>query len=87
MEATTAHRRIYDSASPGPLMVRDLREFWQRRGLLRLLVTRDLVLRYKRSLLGVWWTLLNPLLKMAVLWAVLAGAWIIARAHSPAGRR
>jgi ABC-type polysaccharide/polyol phosphate export permease len=36
-------------------------------GLLRLLVTRDLRIRYKRSLLGVWWTLLSPLLEMAAL--------------------
>src|SRR3954451_9484006 len=75
MEATVGTRRIYDSAASGPAALGDLREFWSRRGLLRLLVTRDLVLRYKRSVLGVWWTLLNPLLKMVVLWAVLSGVF------------
>jgi ABC-type polysaccharide/polyol phosphate export permease len=49
-----------------------MRTVWAYRGLLRLLVSRDLVLRYKRSLLGVWWTLLNPLLTMTVLWVVFS---------------
>ncbi len=75
MEATSAARDVYDSAAPGTALGRELGEFWRRRGLVRLLVTRDLVLRYKRSLLGVWWTLLNPLLKMLVLWAVLSGVF------------
>jgi ABC-2 type transport system permease protein len=42
------------------------------RGLLRLLVERDLTVRYKRSLLGVWWTLLNPMLTMGVMWVVFS---------------
>lgn len=33
---------------------------------LRELVQRDLRLRYKRSLLGVFWSLLNPLLQLLV---------------------
>lgn len=45
---------------------------WNYRGLLKLLVARDLTVRYKRSTLGVWWTLLNPLLTMTVLWVVFS---------------
>jgi len=30
------------------------------------------LLKYKRSVLGVWWTLLNPLLTMTVLWLVFS---------------
>jgi len=45
----------------------DLRELWDYRGLLRDLVARDLKVRYKRSVLGVVWTMLNPLLLMAIL--------------------
>jgi ABC-type polysaccharide/polyol phosphate export permease len=45
---------------------------WEHRGLARLLVVRDMRLRYKRSLFGVWWTLLSPLLEMAVLAAVFS---------------
>ncbi len=33
---------------------------------------RDLTLRYKRSVLGVWWTVLNPLLTAAVMWLVFS---------------
>lgn len=62
----------YDSDErSAPLLgeARDLRDF---SGLLRLLVVRDLTLRYKRSVLGVWWTLLNPLLTVSVMWLVFS---------------
>jgi ABC-type polysaccharide/polyol phosphate export permease len=36
------------------------------RGLLRNLLARDLTVRYKNSMLGFFWTLLNPLLQMVV---------------------
>ena len=45
---------------------------YQRAPLIRLLVTRDLTVRYKRSVLGVWWTLLNPLLTTLVMWIVFS---------------
>jgi ABC-type polysaccharide/polyol phosphate export permease len=64
---------VYDSAVRRPLLVGELRDIWEYRRLIRLLVTRDVLLRYKRSLLGVWWTLLNPLLTTAVLWLVFSG--------------
>jgi ABC-type polysaccharide/polyol phosphate export permease len=44
-----------------------LAELWQFRGLLRSLVIRDLKVKYQRSLLGLTWTLLNPLLTVAIL--------------------
>jgi ABC-type polysaccharide/polyol phosphate export permease len=61
---------VYDSDQARRPLVSELRNLWNYRGLLRLLVTRDLTVRYKRSTLGVWWTLLNPFLFMAVLWMV-----------------
>lgn len=60
----------YDSAQVRRPVITELQNFWRHRGLLRLLVTRDLTVRYKRSVLGVWWTLLNPLLTTAVMWLV-----------------
>jgi ABC-type polysaccharide/polyol phosphate export permease len=63
---------IYDSAAPSPSVLRDARATWRKRSLLRVLVARDLAVRYKRSVLGVWWTLLNPLLETAVLWMVFS---------------
>ncbi len=58
---------IYDSAAPSPSLLQDTRSTWRARSLLRVLITRDITVRYKRSVLGVWWTLLNPLLETAVL--------------------
>lgn len=66
---------IYDSAHAEVPLLDQLRELWRLRPLIRIIITRDLILRYKRSLLGVWWTLLNPMLKMLVMWAVLSGVF------------
>lgn len=62
----------YDSAQRRSPLVQEAANLWTFRGLLKLLVVRDITLRYKRSLLGVWWTLLNPLLTTAVLWLVFS---------------
>jgi lipopolysaccharide transport system permease protein len=43
-----------------------LLELWRFRQLVLLLVSRELKVRYKRSVLGVLWTMLNPLLLMVV---------------------
>jgi ABC-type polysaccharide/polyol phosphate export permease len=40
--------------------------------LLRLLVQQELTLRYKRSVIGIGWTLLNPMLTSFVLWIVFS---------------
>lgn len=61
---------LYDSAQMRRPLLTEFRNLWEFRGLLRLLVTRDLTVRYKRSTLGVWWTLLNPLLTMSVMWLI-----------------
>jgi ABC-type polysaccharide/polyol phosphate export permease len=61
---------VYDSDQVRRPLVSELSSLWRYRGLLRLLISRDLTLRYKRSTLGVWWTLLNPLLFTGVLMIV-----------------
>jgi ABC-2 type transport system permease protein len=66
----TTSATYYDSDLVRRPLVTELRNLWHYRGLIRLLVTRDLTVRYKRSALGVWWTLLNPLLTMMVMWVV-----------------
>lgn len=64
---------VYDSAQTRTPLVTEFRNLWRYRGLLRLLVARDLTVRYKRSVLGVWWTLLNPLLTTGIMWVVFGG--------------
>jgi len=44
----------------------------RQRGLVNLLVSRNLIVRYKRSVIGLWWTLLHPLLTAAILYMVFA---------------
>lgn len=61
---------VYDSAQPRRPLYTEFRNFWNYRGLVKLLVSRDLTVRYKRSVLGMWWTLLNPLLTTAIMWLV-----------------
>jgi ABC-type polysaccharide/polyol phosphate export permease len=65
---------VYDSAQPRTPLVTELRNFWLYRRLIKLLVARDLTTRYKRSVLGVWWTLLNPLLTAGVMYLVFGVA-------------
>lgn len=60
----------YDSAQARRPVITEVLNFWDYRGLIKLLVVRDLTVRYKRSTLGVWWTVLNPLLTSLVLWII-----------------
>ncbi len=53
-------------------MLGSLREVFRYRSLLRDLVARDLKVRYKRSALGILWTMLNPLLLMVIFTIVFA---------------
>ncbi len=62
-------------------MFRAARELLQYRPLLLNLVSRDLKVRYKRSVLGVVWTLLNPLLMMIVLGIVFSNVMRLSMAH------
>lgn len=49
-----------------------LHEFWRYRDLLKLLVTKNIKLKYRRSWLGYVWSILNPLLIMAVMTVVFS---------------
>ena len=44
--------------------------FWKYRYLLQNLITRDFKLKYRRSVLGVAWSVLNPLLTCLVMFLV-----------------
>ena len=53
------------TSSPG--LRAELRELWAFRHLVRTLVERDLRVRYKNSVLGIAWTMVNPLVQVFVL--------------------
>jgi ABC-type polysaccharide/polyol phosphate export permease len=57
----TTETHTYSPAASG-----HLRQLWSYRELLRNLVERDIKVRYKRSVLGFAWMLLNPLITMVV---------------------
>ena len=58
---------VYDTARRGFLFVEEAKALWDYRHLVAELVQRDLKVRYKRSVLGVAWSMLSPLLSMVAL--------------------
>jgi len=63
---------IYDSAKRGSSALEELRGIFQYRDLIYQLVRRDIVTRYKRSVLGIAWTMLQPLGMMIVMTVVFS---------------
>ena len=57
-------------------MLTQLKELWTYRDLVRNLVTRDLKVRYKNSMLGIVWSWLNPLLMMLIFTFVFDVLWV-----------
>jgi ABC-2 type transport system permease protein len=74
---------VYDSRVRERLVIGEVRALWSYRSLLGLLVRRDVFFRYKRSALGVAWTILNPLLYMGVLWVVFSSLFRTASVGVP----
>ena len=66
MKAVELARPAALAPSPAPVRRTGIRELFDYRQLVALLVVRELKVRYKRSVLGLLWTMLNPLLLMIV---------------------
>lgn len=58
---------VYDSAHRRSPAYEELKGVIRYRDLIVQLISRSLKIRYKRSILGIGWTMLNPLLMMLVL--------------------
>jgi ABC-type polysaccharide/polyol phosphate export permease len=58
---------IYDSDHRDPLPLEELKGVVKYRSLIVQLVNRDIISRYKRSVLGIAWTMLNPFGTMLIL--------------------
>ena len=65
-------KSIYDTTKRGNPAWEELNEVLKYRHLLVQLVRRDILTRYKRSVLGVAWTMLNPLGIMIILTIVFS---------------
>lgn len=63
---------MYDSAHRPTPFLEELQELWRLRELVILWAGRNIKLRYKRSVLGILWTLLEPLLLMTILSVVFS---------------
>jgi ABC-type polysaccharide/polyol phosphate export permease len=68
-------------AGSGLSILDEARDLVAHEHLLRSLVMRDLTVRYKRSVLGVVWTMLNPLLMMLILTLVFSAFFRFAIKH------
>ncbi len=67
-----AHAQIaINDADDRDSILGSLRELWQHRLLIRELAQRDLKLRYKNSVAGIAWSLLNPILLIFVITMML----------------
>jgi ABC-type polysaccharide/polyol phosphate export permease len=64
--------RLYDSSRRPPRPLEEARALWAYRNLVVEMAIRDIKIRYKRSVLGVVWTMLVPLLNMVVLTLVFS---------------
>ncbi len=74
---------VYDSANNRVSAITELKELGKYRYLLGQLVRRDILTRYKRSVLGVAWTMLNPLGTMLILTFVFSNFFKTEVPHFP----
>jgi homopolymeric O-antigen transport system permease protein len=79
----SAAATVYDSATRRSPALAEIGELVRYRDLLKLLVSKIVKTRYKRSALGVAWTLLNPLLNMAVMTVAFSAVFRSTVAHYP----
>jgi ABC-type polysaccharide/polyol phosphate export permease len=74
---------IYDSARRGLPAIEELRELFRYRNLVLQTIRRNLVIRYKRSVLGIAWTMLNPLGTTLILTFVFSNVFGGASQYAP----
>lgn len=68
MNAEMAARQpSYDTGANRRIILDELRDLFRYRTLVKYLIIRNVTARYKRSVLGVAWTLIDPLLTMSVM--------------------
>jgi ABC-type polysaccharide/polyol phosphate export permease len=83
-KSVIGNKPIYDSAQRYLMPLLEAREAWRYRDMIVFLTRRDLTSRYKRSVLGVAWTMLNPLGMMIVLSIVFSQIFRVKIPNYPA---
>lgn len=66
---------IYDSDVRVVPVFSTLRKLFNSKDLMIILIKKELAVRYKKSFIGIWWSLLNPLLTTTVLFYVFNTAF------------
>jgi ABC-type polysaccharide/polyol phosphate export permease len=74
---------VYDSARHQTPVLDELQEIFRYRELLTKLVSRNIKTRYKRSVLGIAWTMLSPLMMMIVMTLVFSNIFRMNLEHYP----
>jgi ABC-type polysaccharide/polyol phosphate export permease len=74
---------VYDSAQRRPPLVEEFTDLLRHRELIVQLVGRNIKTRYKRSVLGVAWTMLNPLMMTIILALVFSELFKFPMRHYP----
>lgn len=67
MQSSSQPLPVYDSSRRGSPAIEELRELVRYRNLVFQTARRNIVVRYKRSVLGIAWTMLNPLATTLIL--------------------
>ena len=81
IEAAVSRPVMRNAAGHRPSILEEARDIAAFSHLLANLVQRDLTVRYKRSVLGFFWTMLNPLLLMIILSVVFSTVFRFAVQH------
>lgn len=77
----TRETPVYDSARRRSAFIEEFKDLLRYRDLLTQLIARNIKTRYKRSVLGILWTMLNPLLMMLVLTFVFSEIFRFSTTH------
>jgi ABC-type polysaccharide/polyol phosphate export permease len=80
---TTEPVPIYDSSLQVSSALEELRQILRYRNLVYQMTRRDIVSRYKRSVLGIAWTMLNPLGTTIILAIVFSSVFGGTRGYAP----
>lgn len=67
-----ASRQVYDTSNLRPAFIQEFIDIYRYRHMFIQLVKRNITIRYRRSILGVAWSMLNPLGMMLVISVVFS---------------